>query len=675
MAKLPARKKLKSTPPPSAPKPFPLSSAAAAGIPVAKKNPVEISARPIPAAPKPAAAKPVPQKIVAAKIPVAAKPAPAPVRPAKTSSLPPAAQPKVPVKTPVPSAKLPTISAKVTPPAAKLPVKTLLPAAKVPVKTLPSPAAKLPAPKAPVRAPAPVAVKLESPPPSAPKPKKAASPAPKNKTPASASSGSSAHRVLFVSAECSPLAQAGGLGDAVAGLAKAMLKRGHEVRIVMPLYGFIDRARFGITFTRSCCVHFGEGEEVWVGIFEGKLDGEVPMWFIDYARYFGGGHLYGTPEDAFRFGVLSKAALQVCKDTGFIPHIVHVHDWMSAMAAVFLKTWDRVLSPLSSTASVLTIHNIGYQGKFDSSVLRFYGLGGEYLRPDRLEDFGAINLLKAGIQYADAVTTVSPTYAREIREPVGGMGLAPYLNNRAEHVFGILNGVDTTIWNPQTDKFLPARYSRKNMAGKAACKRALQERFGLTVNPKIPLFASVSRFAPQKGFDLLRGALPQALRDMEMQVVVLGGGDPFVENFFRWLSDANPGRANAHIGFVPELAHLIEAGSDFFLMPSIYEPCGLNQMYSSLYGSVPVVRATGGLDDTVENYDERAGTGTGFKFWEISDRALYFTIGWAVSTWYDRPKHYQALRQQGMARDFTWDASAREYEKVYAHAQAHHAAL
>jgi starch synthase len=482
-------------------------------------------------------------------------------------------------------------------------------------------------------------------------------------------------RILFVTAECTPLAQTGGLGDAISGLSKALRKRGHDVRIVMPLYQGIDRAKHGITFSRSCCVHFGRSEEVWVGIFEGKLDGEVPIWFIDYARYFNRPYIYDDQEDCYRFGVLSKAALQICKDTAWIPHVAHVHDWMTSMSAVFLKTWDRVLSPLSHTASVLTIHNIGYQGKFSPAVLPFYGLGGDYMSPDRFEDFGMINLLKAGIQYADAVTTVSPTYAGEIRGPIGGMGLAPYLNNRSEHVFGILNGVDTAVWNPSTDKYLPARYSRDDLAGKAVCKKALQERFGLTVDPKIPLFGIVSRFAPQKGFDLIRGALPQALRDMIMQVVVLGTGDPFTENFFRWLHGAFPKSANAHTGFLPELAHLIEAGSDFFLMPSLYEPCGLNQMYSSLYGALPIVRATGGLDDTVENYQEAAGAGTGFKFWEISGRALFYTIGWAVSTWFDRPQHYTAMQQRGMARDFTWESSARQYERVYEHALAHRAAL
>jgi len=487
--------------------------------------------------------------------------------------------------------------------------------------------------------------------------------------------GSSAKRIVFITAECTPLAQTGGLGDVISGLSKALRKRGHDARIIMPLYQSINREKHGITYSRSCCVHFGRGEEIWVGVFEGKLDGEVPIWFVDYGRYFDRPYIYDDQEDCYRFGVLSKAALQICKDTAWIPHIAHVHDWMTSMSAVFLKTWDRVLSPLSQTASVLTIHNIGYQGKFSPSVLPFYGLGGDYMAPDRFEDFGMINLLKAGIQYADAVTTVSPTYATEIRGPIGGMGMAPYLNNRAEHVFGIVNGVDTEVWNPATDKYLPERFSRDNLAGKAACKRALQERFGLAVDPKIPLFAIISRFAPQKGFDLIRGALPQAMRDMVIQVVALGTGDPFTENFFRWLHGAYPRGANAHIGFSPELSHLIEAGSDFFLMPSLYEPCGLNQMYSSLYGSLPIVRATGGLDDTVENYNEATATGTGFKFWEISGRALFYTIGWAVSTWYDRPQHYAAMQKQGMARDFTWNASARQYEEVYEHALAHRAAL
>ena len=411
-----------------------------------------------------------------------------------------------------------------------------------------------------------------------------------------------AKRIVFIASECTPLAQTGGLGDVVGGLSKALRQRGHDARIIMPLYGKIDRFKYGIHFSRSCCVHFGHGEEIWVGVFEGKLDG-VPIWFVAYDRFFGRPQIYDGDEDCYRFGLLSKAALQICKDENWIPHVAHVHDWMTSPAAVFLKTWDRVLSPLSETASVLTIHNIGYQGKFKPEVMGFYGFGADYLTADKFEDFGGINLLKAGIQYADVITTVSPTYANEIRGPIGGMGMQMYLNNRSERVTGIVNGVDTDVWNPATDRYLPATYSADNLAGKAVCKKALQERFGLHVDPKVPIFGIVSRFAPQKGFDLIRGALPQAMRDMLMQVVALGTGDPFTESFFRWLHGAHPHSANAHIGFVPELAHLIEAGCDFFIMQSIYEPCGLNQMYSSLYGTLPVVRATGGLDDTVENYD------------------------------------------------------------------------
>jgi starch synthase len=568
----------------------------------------------------------------------------------------PAAQLKVETSIPAP-APAPVVATKPAPTVAPTPVPAPVAKSEQPAVTTPL----APATRSPKTTRKPLVIRGRKQEPTAPPPMAAATPPGK--------------RVVFISSECTPLAQTGGLGDVVAGLSKALRKRGHDARIIMPLYASIDRHKYGITYSRSCCVHFGLGEEIWVGVYEAKLDDDVPIWFIDYGRYFDRPYIYDEKEDCYRFGVLSKAALQVCKDVDWIPHVAHVHDWMTSMSAVFLKTWDRVLSPLSNTASVLTIHNIGYQGKFDASVLSFYGLGGDYMAPDRFEDFGGVNLLKAGIQYADAVTTVSPTYANEIRGPIGGMGLGTYLTNRSDNVFGIVNGVDVDSWNPATDKFLPARYSRENMAGKAECKRALQEHFGLTVDPKIPVFGIISRFAPQKGFDLIRGAVPQALRDMAMQVVVLGTGDPFTENFFRWLHGAFPRSANAHIGFKPDISHLIEAGSDFFIMPSIYEPCGLNQMYSSLYGTLPIVRATGGLDDTVENYNESAGTGTGFKFWEISGRALFFTIGWANSTWWDRPHHYKAMQQQGMARNFTWDASAQQYENVYVHAMEHRARI
>ena len=480
-------------------------------------------------------------------------------------------------------------------------------------------------------------------------------------------------KALLAASECVPFAKTGGLGDVVAGLAKAMRRLGHDARVVMPLYRSIDRAAFNIKPDGSACVHMGLGEEHWVGVHTGMLDGEVPVWFIDYDRYFGRSGIYNDAggeygDNAFRFALLSKAALQVCKDRAFIADIMHGHDWPTALVPVYLKTWDRVLSPLSNTASVLTIHNIGYPGVYHASAFPYIGVSGDHYNPDEFEDHGGINLLKAGIHWADAITTVSPSYAREILDPAGGQGLAPYLNNRYSDLFGILNGVDYEHWDPASDPLIPARYTPDDLSGKAICKAALQQRFGLQPRPDIPVFGIVSRFASQKGFGLLQEALPSALRDMVFQLVALGTGDPATELFFRGLMASHPGRVGGYIGFSNELSHLIEAGSDFFLMPSLYEPCGLNQSYSMKYGTLPVVRATGGLDDTVRNYDEATGAGTGFKFWDPTPAALYYCVGWAVSTWYDRPHHVAQLRQQAMAQRFSWSDSANEYVKVYQHA-------
>ena len=477
-------------------------------------------------------------------------------------------------------------------------------------------------------------------------------------------------RILFVASECAPYAKAGGLGDVVAALPKALRRLGHDVRVILPLYASIDRTKHHLSFERSACVHMGNREEQWVGIYGATLDGGVPAWFVDCERFFGRPGIYDEPsgeygDNAFRFALFCKAALQACKDTGFLPDVIHAHDWPGALAPVFLKTWDRVLSPLSTTASVLTIHNIGYQGVYHASAFPYIGVGWEHFTPDKFEDYGKINLLKAGIAFADALTTVSPTHAAEILDPIGGCGLAPFLANRRGELTGILNGVDEDHWNPATDRLLPSRYTAQDLSGKIACKRALQDQFALDPRAKIPLFGIISRMVHQKGFELMKEALPLALDTMEMQLVVLGTGDRDTEDFFRSLVGRYPGRVGAHIGFSNERSHLVEAGSDFFLMPSLYEPCGLNQMYSMKYGTLPVVRATGGLNDTVKNYDEATGGGTGFKFHDPTPGALRDTMGWAVSTWFNRPAHVAAMRARGMAHDFSWTTAAREYEKVY----------
>ena len=487
--------------------------------------------------------------------------------------------------------------------------------------------------------------------------------------------GTTGLKVLMVASECAPFAKVGGLGDVVAGLAKALLAQGHDVRVCIPLYAQINRERWGIQFERTAGVHMGNREENWVAAHTAPLDGGVKVWFIEYERFFGRRGVYDEDnreygDNAFRFGLLSKSAMQLCKDTGWIPDVIHAHDWPTAVVAPLLKTWDRVMSPLSDTAGVLTIHNIGYQGVYHASVMNYLGVGWEHFVGTRFEDHGKINLLKAGVYFADAITTVSPTHAREVLTPAGGMGLAPQLNARAADFSGIINGCDYEHWNPATDSMIPAQFTPDNLAGKAACKAALQQRFGLEVNPRLPVFGIVSRFAPQKGFDLLTQSLPRVLNEMQAQFVVLGNGDTRTEGFFNWLSTVQRGRVGVYIGFNNELSHLVQAGSDILLMPSHYEPCGLSQMYALKYGTLPLVRATGGLDDSVQNYDQTTGAGTGFKFWAPTASALHDTIGWAVSTWYDRPEHFAQLRQQAMAQDFSWEKSAARYVEVYQRAVA-----
>lgn len=470
-------------------------------------------------------------------------------------------------------------------------------------------------------------------------------------------------RILFAASEAAPFAKAGGLGDVVSGLAKQLHRHGHEVRVVMPLYRQVDRARHALQPAAGTCVHFGRAEECWAGTFQGRLDGEVPVWFVDYGRFFDREGIYddGTREyadNAYRFGFLSKAALQLCKDWDWIPDVIHVHDWQTAVLPAFLRTWDRILSPLSATASVLTIHNIGYQGVYTPEVMDFFGLGPEHFRSDVFEDHGRVNLLKAGIHFADQITTVSPTHAQEILGPVGGCGLAPYLNQRAADVSGILNGADYGVWDPSADPLLPARYSAADLAGKEACRQALRARFGLDPDGS-PIVGIVSRLVAQKGMDLMRDILEGALRHCSLQLVVLGTGDPSAHAFFDHLARTFQGRAGVFIGFSNELSHLVYAGSDFFFMPSLYEPCGLSQMYAMRYGSLPVVRATGGLADTVRDGEN------GIVFGPPEPGAAYHALERAVRLWYDDPAGYAAARQRAMAAAFTWDQSAKDYEVVY----------
>ncbi len=482
-------------------------------------------------------------------------------------------------------------------------------------------------------------------------------------------------KIAFFGSEGVPFIKSGGLADVVGALPKYLSARGHEVIVILPKYASIDAGRWGIErFLSPLGVWMGDTEE-WCATFTTTYGG-VRFFFIECDKYFHRAGIYHDPEmedyrdNARRFGFFTRAALQLCRDMGFDPDIVHAHDWQTALAPAYLKIWHWNDAFLGGAASVLTIHNIGHQGKYPASDYDYLGLHRENFIPARFEDFGAINMLKGGIVYADLVTTVSPTYAVESRGDIGGEGLAPVLNDKGDNYWGILNGVDADEWNPVADALIPARFDANSLAGKAACKAALQERMKLEVDPGVPVVGVIARFVAQKGLDLLAATMEKILETMRVQFAILGAGDKGLEWYFGPLPGRYPGRVGSHIGYNNTLAHLIEAGADFFLMPSRYEPCGLNQIYSLKYGTLPIVRATGGLNDTVRQYDEATGNGTGFKFIEPTAQAVYDTVGWAVSTYYDRPHHMQMMIQAAMAEDFSWERSAGQYEAAYAQAIA-----
>jgi starch synthase len=477
----------------------------------------------------------------------------------------------------------------------------------------------------------------------------------------------------MIAAECAPFAKTGGLADVVGVLPRLLQDAGHRVMVVMPRYALIDGFRYNLRPVLSPMgVWMGNTQE-WCSVQLSESMG-FPVYFVESRKFFDRPGLYH--DDSFndyqdnprRFAFLTRAGLQLCKDLAFKPDIVHVHDWHTAPGAAYLKIWDWNDPILGRAASVLTIHNIAYQGVYDAAHYPYLGLQLGNFTAEKFEDHGRVNFLKGGIFYADMLNTVSPTYARETRTPELGYGLAPYLNNRGGNYVGILNGVDYQEWNPATDALIPARFQMDNLTGKEICKAELQARFGLQVDPSIPIFGVVSRFVEQKGLDLLAGTLDGILATMRVQFVVLGSGEKSLERYYGGLPGRFPGRVGSYIGYHNELAHWIEAGADFFVMPSRYEPCGLNQMYSLKYGTLPVVRATGGLEDTVEQYDERSGTGTGFKFIDANPTAVYYAIGWAVSTFYDRKQHIGRMVQRAMSQDFSWQKSSALYERLYARA-------
>ncbi len=476
-------------------------------------------------------------------------------------------------------------------------------------------------------------------------------------------------KILFISPEVEPFVKVGGLADMVGALPKELAQLGHDVRIVCPAYGSVKRIGEWRALPDPLGVDVGPTAH-WARTWETTLPGSaVPVYFLENHDFFARPEVYNNPWGSFadndvRFAFLARGALALCEQLGWTPDVAHCHDWTTGLVPVMLNTTLRG-SPLGATATVLTVHNLEHQGWSPARMVEFARLPWDVFHRDGLMVNGSVNLMKTGLFHSTKLTTVSPTYADEVKTPEGGFGLDDVLRFRAGDFVGIVNGIDDESWDPARDRTLPANYSATDLAGKAACKAALQKRFGLELDPTVPVFGVVSRLASQKGLDLLAEVVAPMMERMRVQLVLLGSGDAHLENTFRSATDAYRGRVGAHIGFDGKLARLIQAGSDFFLMPSRSEPCGLTQMYAMRYGTLPVVRATGGLVDTVENFAEGQGRGTGFVFHDATAAALLNTIGWACATYYDRPAELAALQQRAMAQDFSWRRSAGYFVDVY----------
>jgi starch synthase len=472
--------------------------------------------------------------------------------------------------------------------------------------------------------------------------------------------------IAFAASECVPFSKTGGLADIVGALPRALASLGHQVSVYVPRYRQtkLDDPQ---TVVGSITVPFDDKYRFCSVVTAGASAG-VRYYFVDYPPYFDREGLYGTPagdytDNAERFSLFSRAVIEASKVLG-VPHIFHCHDWQTALIPIMLRTLYVEDPAFQETGTVFTIHNMGYQGLFPSEILPLLMLPWDLLTITKMEFFGQVNFLKGALVYSDFITTVSRKYSQEIQTTEYGFGLEGVLRGRSSTVSGIVNGVDYDEWSPQTDKFIVAKYSPQDLSGKQKCKQDLLTAFGVTeADPKLPVIGIVSRFAAQKGFDLISQIMDRLARE-KMIVVVLGTGDKTYEDMFQRLHKQFPNKIAIKIAYDNAIAHKIEAGADMFLMPSRYEPCGLNQIYSLKYGTVPIVRATGGLDDTIEPWDARTGKGTGFKFAEYTGQALLATIKQALLAYSDQSS-WQALMRNGMARDFSWGASAREYGKIY----------
>jgi starch synthase len=475
-------------------------------------------------------------------------------------------------------------------------------------------------------------------------------------------------KILLASSEVHPFSKTGGLADMVGSLGKALARAGHKVGIVTPLYLGI-RERFPSLQKMDLPLDFPLGlQELHGEVWSLQADQGVTVYFIDQAGLYQRSGLYQKDgvdyeDNAERFIFLSKAIAHVAEHLHWKPEVLHLNDWQTGLAALFLHHARRLSPGENAPRTCFTVHNLAYQGLFPASQYVLTNLPWDYFVPAGVEFYGQVNCVKAGIAYGDTITTVSPRYAREITTPELGSGLEGLLRQRQSDLSGILNGADYDEWNPSQDPYLAHKFDAKDLSGKEAEKLALQKQFGLQSDEAIPLFGNIGRMVEQKGVDIMLGALEEMLR-ANIQFVQLGNGTSAFQRACQNLVTRFPGRAAVHIGFDEALSHRIEAACDFFLMPSRFEPCGLNQMYSLKYATIPVVRATGGLDDTVTDIREDAAKATGIKFYEYSPRALAKAMQKALAL-YNEPDLLSHFRHNAMATDFSWDRTAAEFKKIY----------
>ena len=472
-------------------------------------------------------------------------------------------------------------------------------------------------------------------------------------------------KILFVATEAVPFAKTGGLADVAGSLPPALAGLGHDVRLVMPRYACVNPKQYGLRRTAEFAVPLGSWQER-CEVFEGKLGENVTVYFINKDIYFDRAGLYQTrkgdfTDNAERFTFFSRSVLELCRAVDFAPDIIHTNDWQTGLTPFFLKNYYRGAAPFEHTRSIFTIHNLGYQGNFWHWDMRYLGDAWDHFNPDGFEFWGKISFLKAGLVYSDLITTVSRTYSREIQTKEYGHGEG-VLAKRPADLFGIVNGIDYAEWDPAHDGSIAKRFSPARPGGKADCKRQLQHKSGLRPDD-VPVIGMVTRLVDQKGLDIVTEALP-GIMELDSQLVILGTGE---EKYHLLLTEAAaqyPGRMSVLLKYDDLLAKAIYAGSDLFLMPSRYEPCGLSQLISLRYGTIPVVRKTGGLTDTVQDYNPRTGTGTGFVFKEYTPAAMLKALERALAVYAD-PRKWKALMRSCMEQDYSWESSAREYEKVY----------